>query len=417
MSVNDPRLQPPELAIAFERVGHSDQGGRPDAMQLQYWRDHVYVGHLFSGGFSVIDVRNPAQPVTQQFVPAPANTWNIHLQAADDLLLVIHARDLWKSLDVEANYYSGSVGSRMAGTPVDWSAGVAIYDLSDPAHPRQISFLPIDGIGVHRLWYVGGRYAYASVLPAGFSDYILMVIDLKDPTRPQWLGRYWLDGMHQGAGEVPTWDTKRWRYALHHAIVSGNTAYASWRDGGLTLIDISDPARPSLKVHRNWSPPFGGGTHTALPLPGRELLVVADEATADDLADGLKRVWIFDIRDKANPVSIATLPMPKEADYAHKGRHFGPHNLHENRPGSFVSENIVFATFQNAGLRAYDISDAFEPRQIGAYVPAPPDRLMDPRPGGRAVVQTADVYVRHDGLTFTTDYNGGLDIVQFTGVP
>jgi hypothetical protein len=23
---------------------------------------------------------------------------------------------------------------------------------------------------------------------------------------------------------------------------------------------------------------------------------------------------------------------------------FGPHNLHENRPGSFVSEDIIFAT-------------------------------------------------------------------------
>ncbi len=31
-------------------------------MQIQYWRDHVYVGHLFSGGFSVIDVKDPNKP-------------------------------------------------------------------------------------------------------------------------------------------------------------------------------------------------------------------------------------------------------------------------------------------------------------------------------------------------------------------
>lgn len=54
-------LRQPELVAGFEQVGHSDQGGRPDAMQLQYWRDHVYVGHLFSGGFSVIDVSDPRQ--------------------------------------------------------------------------------------------------------------------------------------------------------------------------------------------------------------------------------------------------------------------------------------------------------------------------------------------------------------------
>ncbi|MCS5714187.1 hypothetical protein NVV95_06430 [Herbiconiux sp. CPCC 205716] len=410
----DPR--PADLEIGFTHVAHSDQGGRPDAMQLQYYRDHVYVGHLFNSGFSVIDVRDPKNPRPAGFHPAPRNTWNIHLQAADDLLLVIHAKDLWKKFDVEADYYGGSVGSRVKGEPQDWSAGVAIYDISDPGNPRQISFLPVDGVGVHRLWYVGGRYAYASVLPQGFTDYIFAVIDLADPARPVFSGRYWLPGMNSGAGEIPDWDESMWRYALHHAIVSGDTAYASWRDGGLTLLDITDRSDPTRISHRNWSPPFGGGTHTALPLPDRGLVVVADEATSDELGDGLKHVWIFDIRVPANPVSISTLPTPAEDDYARKGRHFGPHNLHENRPGSFISDEIVFATYQNAGLRAFDISDPFRPEQIGAFVPAAPETVVDPRPGGRAVIQTADVYVREDGLAFTTDYNAGLDIVEFTGM-
>jgi hypothetical protein len=416
MTRTNPILRSPELATGFEPVGHSDQGGRPDAMQLQYWRDHVYVGHLFSGGFSVIDVRDPRQPRTVGFYPAPPNTWNIHLQAADDLLLVIHAKDLWKEFDVESNYYSGSVGSRLAGATANWSAGVAVYDIADPANPRQIAFLPVDGVGVHRLWYAGGRYAYASVLPKGFSDYIFMVIDLTDPTKPEWIGRYWLNGMHEAAGEMPSWNADKWRYALHHAIISGETAYSSWRDGGLALLDIADPTRPALIAYRNWSPPFGGGTHTALPLPDRDLLVVADEATADDLADGTKHIRVFDIREKSNPISIATFPVPDERDYARKGRHFGPHNLHENRPGSFVSDTIIFATYQNAGLRAFDVSDAFRPKQIGAFVPAAPEKIIDPRQGGIAVTQTTDVYVRSDGLAFTTDYNGGLDIAQFTGV-
>ncbi|MTC05715.1 hypothetical protein GKN96_24330, partial [Klebsiella pneumoniae] len=32
-----------------------------------------------------------------------------------------------------------------------------------------------------------------------------------------------------------------------------------------------DRTQPRLISHRNWSPPFGGGTHTALPLPDRDL--------------------------------------------------------------------------------------------------------------------------------------------------
>jgi hypothetical protein len=405
----------PELADRFTPIAHSDQGGRPDAMQLQYWNGHVYVGHLFSGGFTTIDVTDLRAPKAVDFQAAPANTWNIHLQAADDLLLVIHAKDLWKQFDDEASYYNGSLGTRLGGAEQNWSAGVAIYDIAVPGLPRQIGFLPIDGVGAHRLWYTGGRYAYASVLPHGFSDYVFAAIDLVDPTKPTIVGKYWLPGMNIAAREHPTWDTERWRYALHHAIIAGDTAYASWRDGGLTLLDVTDRTDPKPIVHRNWSPPFGGGTHTSLPLPGRDLLIVADEATADELADGLKHVWVFDIRVPANPISIATLPTPAERDYASKGRHFGPHNLHENRPGSFVSDTVIFATYQNAGLRAFDISDPFRPQQIGAFVPGPPDRLMDPRPGGRRVIQTADVYVRDDGVVFTTDYNGGLDIAEFNG--
>ncbi|STV43966.1 Uncharacterized conserved protein [Klebsiella pneumoniae] len=91
--------------------------------------------------------------------------------------------------------------------------------------------------------------------------------------------------MHQAGGETPDWPQGK-RYALHHAIIAGDTAYGSWRDGGLTLLDVKDRTQPRLISHRNWSPPFGGGTHTALPLPDRDLLVVLDEAVLDNQEDG-----------------------------------------------------------------------------------------------------------------------------------
>jgi hypothetical protein len=413
MSADD--LPVPDYARNFMLIGHSDQGGRPDAMQLQHYRDHVYVGHLFSGGFSVLDAHDPRRPTPVAFIPAPPNTWNIHLQAADDLLLVIHAKDLWAQFRDESDYYGGSVGTRLAGARRDWSAGVAVHDLSDPSKPRQIGFLPVDGVGAHRLWYVGGRWAYASILPDGYSDYIFATIDLADPTHPTVAGTWHLPGMHTAAGEQPSWDTNRWRYALHHAIIHADTAYASWRDGGLTLLDITDRSRPKLIAHRNWAPPYGGGTHTSLPLPGRELLVVADEALADNLADGLKYNWVFNIAEPSNPVSIATFPTPDEADYAGKGGHFGPHNLHENRPDTFISDTLIFATYQNAGVRAFNLTNPYRPNQVAALVPAAPQTLMDPRPNRPTVIQTADVTVTTDGIVFTTDYNAGLHVAQYTG--
>jgi hypothetical protein len=408
-------LPVPDHARNLTLIGHSDQGGRPDGMQLQHYRGRVYVGHVFSGGFTVLDTRDPRRPTPVAFLPAPPNTWSIHLQAADDLLLVIHAKDLWAEFRDESQYYGGSVGTKLADTQRDWSAGVAVYDIGDPANPQQIGFLPVEGVGAHRLWYPGGRWAYASILPDGYSDYIFATIDLADPAHPMVAGTFHLPGMHTAAGEQPSWDTDRWRYALHHAIIHGDTAYGSWRDGGLTLLDISDRARPELITHRNWSPPYGGGTHTSLPLPARDLLVVADEAVADNLADGLKHTWIFNIAEPSNPVSIATFPTPDEVDYAHKGGHFGPHNLHENRPGSFISDTLIFATYQNAGVRAVDLTDPYRPSEVAALVPPAPQRLIDPRPDRPNVIQTADVFVTTDGLVYATDYNAGLHIAEYTG--
>ena len=85
------------------------------------------------------------------------------------------------------------------------------------------------------------------------------------------------------------------------------------------------------------------------------MLIVLDEAVLDHQEDGEKLIWVFDNRDPSNPISVSTFPTPRDADYRLKQGHLGPHNLHENRPGSFVSSDLIFATYQNAGLRAFDI--------------------------------------------------------------
>jgi hypothetical protein len=412
-------LLKPDYAHNMKLIGHSDIGGRGDGLQLMVHRGFAYIGHPWSEGFSIIDVRDPKNPGPVTYIPAPANTWNIHLQTHDDLLLVINALDLFADVETfsdEKTYYTQSMGETLAGKSGKraWTAGMTVYDISTPDKPRRIGQLDVDGIGFHRLWYVGGRYAYASALPDGFSDYIFVTIDMADPTKPELVGRWWLPGMNTAAGEVSTAPDGK-RFALHHALVEGNTAYACWRDGGLTLLDITDHAEPKLIRHHNWSPPYGGGTHSPLPLAARNLLVVADEAVLDNEEDGRKHTWVFDIREPANPISISTFPIPSEADYVAKGGHFGPHNLHENRPGSFVSDTLIFATWQNAGIRAFDISDAYHPRETGALVPAAPRTMTDKRPGRPKVIQSADVFVDRNGIIYATDYNAGLEIIEYGG--
>ncbi|MBV9896541.1 MAG: hypothetical protein JO020_20430, partial [Chloroflexi bacterium] len=99
-------------------------------------------------------------------------------------------------------------------------------------------------------------------------------------------------------------------------------------------------------------------------------------------------------------------PVP-EGDFCSRGGRFGPHNVHEMRPGTMSDANVVYVTWFNAGLRVVDISDAAHPKEIAYYVPeAPP---------GRSSIQFNDVLVSKDGLVYATDrFTGGLYIMERT---
>jgi hypothetical protein len=406
----------PEAARNVKFVGRSDQGGRPDGVQVMVNKGHAYVCHAFSAGATVIDVGDPRHPRPVNFLPVHPASWSLHCQTHDDLLLMIEEFNFYSAFNSAKLYAGGSISgthsSRFGERGKDYSAGLRVYDTKDPANPRSIGFMEVEGLGLHRVWWDGGRYAYASAFLDGFTDHVLMVIDLADPTRPRETGRWWLPGMWAAGGETADFDG---RVALHHAVVAGDVAYGCWRDGGLTLIDVKDKAKPKLIAHRNWRPPFAGGTHSALPLTNRNLLIVADEAVQDIGVEPLKYTWVVDIRAPTNPVTIATMPVPADQDYFAKGGHFGPHNLWENRPDAYRSSRYVFATYQNAGLRIFDIENPFRPEEVGYFVPPLPAKMVDARPETKRQLHSADLYVQPNGLVYMTDFNAGLYIMEWSG--
>jgi hypothetical protein len=159
--------------------------------------------------------------------------------------------------------------------------------------------------------------------------------------------------------------------------------------------------------HLEFGTDVSTATHTALPLPGRDVLVVTDEQLANDCQGMQTRVRVVDIADERAPRVIAELPVPA-GDFCARGGRFGPHNLHEMRPGSLVDPDTVYVTWFNAGLRVMDVSSPSAPKEIAYFVPdAPP---------GRSSIQFNDVLVNADGLVYVTDrFKGGLYIVERTG--
>ena len=51
---------PPEgIGRGIRHLAYSDLGGRPDSVQIMMNRRHLYVGHMFSNGVTVLDAADP----------------------------------------------------------------------------------------------------------------------------------------------------------------------------------------------------------------------------------------------------------------------------------------------------------------------------------------------------------------------
>ncbi len=329
----------PVSARNIDFVGSCDQGGHGDCVQVMVHKGHAYIGHMFSDGFTVVDVRDPSSPRTVDFVAAPPNSRAFHLQTHGDLLLTVNSPNIWvmQGYSDPNDYFKGSITDTFTKREKTFTAGLRVFDISKPAEPREIGFMPVDGLGLHRLWYVGGRYAYASCHWQGFTDHVLAVIDMQDPTQPEVVGRFWLPGMHAARGETPSW-SKGKRYALHHAIVAGNLAYAR-----LARRRVDDPRRRRPDRAQACSATATGArpsaaaptrrcrcpTATSRSSPTRAISTIAPTASS---AAGCSTCATRRTRCRSPPCRPRS-----EEDYCAKGAKFGPHNLHENRPGSLQS--------------------------------------------------------------------------------
>jgi hypothetical protein len=248
-----------------------------------------------------------------------------------------------------------------------------------------------------------GPLAYVSSTGDDAVDHHLVILDLSDPTQPRELSRWWYPG--QGIADDPDWDPS-WRVRLHHAIVRDGLAWCSWWDKGLVVLDVSDPYRPRQVGALELDHETSRATHTFCPLPGRDVAVTTEERIAEGCTGVPPRARLIDISEPGQPRVMATFPEP-EGDWCQQGGRFGPHNVHEPKPGSLIDGDTVYMTWFNAGLRVYDVSDATRPIEIAAFVPDPP--------AGQQSIQLNDVTVGEDGLIYVTDrLTGGLHIVELS---
>jgi hypothetical protein len=381
-------------------------GNCGEGLAIQLTRDKrrvLWIAHESAPkNVTAVDVTNPRKPTVLVQTALP------------------HERMRSNSLDLVGDLLVVAYQTQAPGlTP----AGFEIFDVADPAKPRSIAFFDASGPasrGVHHLWFVDGEYVHMAAGAADFTprnrkdDQCYRIVDVRQPTRPTEVGRWWLPGTRDGDTEPPptrhpAFDSG---YRAHNTNVypkRPDRAWVGYLDGGAIILDIADKAHPRLVARWDYQPPFPGFCHTLLPLLDRGLLVVSDESVADGAKDWPKLVWILDVREETKPVPISTCPLPPVKTFARRGGRFGAHNLHENRPapGTWISEQFIVGTFFNGGVRAFDTSDPFHPREVAWAVPPAP------RKSRVKAIQLNDVFVDERQIVYTVDRMiGGLYIYE-----
>jgi len=394
-------------AFHMTLVGHADMqsGGEGFAMKLgPGGRRFLYVAHE-SGPhcFTVFDVTEPSRPQTLRTIETVSPDVRCN------------------SLDVSGNVLAVAAETKQQGQP---GGGFRLYALDDPASPRFVSYFDASGPhsrGAHHVWLSSERIAHITSGAADFTpnrasdDQFYRIVDIGDVAHPKEIGRWWYPGQRAGdpqppPGEIPMPDESSQGVRPHNIDVFAshpNRAYLGYIDGGLVILDISDPTHPRTISIVRYVGPF---THTVFPMFARNLAFVSEEAVQDACADAPKRMTVWDIADETKPRLIAAAPYAQNsAALCKAGGRYGPHNIYENKPygPTFKSDRYMITTWFGGGVRVFDIADPQHPIEAAYYVPAAP------ADSPKHAIQINDVFVDDRGIIYACDrFTGGLFILR-----
>lgn len=400
----------------FDVVGHADLQARGMNSALAIADDVAYVGSRNDvHGIAIVDISDAAHPVQVGEIGAPdealAGMSSRELRAVPDLNLLV-VLNLACSPALHGCAAVASEGENLK-----------LYDITDRRAPKLASVYPIHGTSRFQvrspheffLWRDPARpgrvLAYVTTPPSAPS---LEVVDVSDPRAPAMVAQWdpVRDGGLDGAGNDN----------ISHSIsvsTDGKTGYLSHQTGGLAIIDLSGlPAiqmiTPPSQV-LDWAPP-GIGPHSAVPVPGRDVLVVTEEIYPQPYGIGCPwgHLRTVDISNPAQPSVLGTFAVA-ENDPARCASL--PANTAYTAHNATVLRDLALVTWYAAGLQAIDISDPTSPRSLAELRPDPLPVVEheDPVLGG-VPVEMWSYPVLDQGLIYVVDVRNGLFVLRYRGM-
>ena len=389
-------------------------------------------GRMEDNGTSIVRVTNPRAPRLVAHIP-PTDVAGAANQNQAQMVRVCNGEDL-PDADDDKVYLLRSNGN----------VSHEIWDVTAPRRATLVTTVVSGLNGTHKnYWDCASGLGYiVGGAPGWRTERMTMLFDLSNPASPRFIRNFGLPGQEPGStGQVPT--------EVHGGIQVGNrfyNGYGTSAGGVFQILDVeklrNGPAEPTVpnllspQVSRVNLPRFMGA-HTTFPVLGipvkddvdfffdtRDIVVISNESIANECREAHQQVFLVDVTDELNPFGISNYKVREsEGNFCERGGRFGAHSSNENLTDDYYRK-IVFIAYFNAGIRAVDIRDPFNPREIGKYIPATTsatvERCVDldgDRVGDRCktAIQTNNLETDDRNYVYAVDRaNTGLHIVTVT---
>jgi hypothetical protein len=388
-------------------------------------------GKAEPNGTSIVDVTDPANPKYLKHIPGAPGTYEA---GGAQMVRVCDGSALPKA-DKSAVYMLRTFGGEAH----------EIWNVADPANPKLVTRL--GGLkDTHKSWWEcdTGIAFLVSGAPDWRTRRMTQVYDLSDPAHPLKIRDFGLPGQEPGAtGAVPT--------ELHGPISTGpqgNRVYFGYgtnKGGVLQIVDreklLKGPKEPTPDNLRypeisRLTMSAWNGAHTTFPMLGmpiaefahdkdgakRDIVMIVDEAILNECQEARQMVWFADVSIENRPMIVSNWTAPEmPGNFCQRGGRFGSHSSNESMAPIYYKKMAFIAWF-NGGVRALDIRDPFQPKEVGYFIPAITDKTdkrcvkVDGKDRCKVAIQTNNVETDARGLIYIVDRaNTGMHILELAG--
>jgi len=416
---------------------------------------NLLTGKLEDNGTSVVDVTNPKQPKYIAHIPGGGEKEG---PGQAQMVRTCTGADLPKA-DKSKVYLLRSLGS----------TGHEIWDVTTPEKPTRLTVVVNNLTETHKsFWECETGIAYlVGGDPAWRTPRMTKIYDLSDPAHPVFIRDFGLVGQQPGSTMTPVPTEMHGPISIPklNRVYFG---YGTGRNGIVQIVDrkklLEGPKEPTEANLR--SPvigqldlPIDAGAHTAFPLLHvmlpefgkqnipqvisnaaasthdradgvtppttqgmRDFIVAVGETTGNECNEARQFVRIIDATFESKMLGVSSWTVPESSgNFCAKGGRFGAHSSNENMTPIYYGK-VLFVAWFNAGIRALDVRDPFNPKEIAYYIPTVTTKT-DKRCVGRGAderckiaIQTNNVEVDDRGYIYIVDRaNTGLHILELSG--